>query len=69
MNIHPSNVFLKPDLAGMLRSLALTVQAGGNADDFTRGYLAALIAVATALNIPPADVVDLVTGGDYTGRW
>lgn len=69
ITIRPSNVFLKPDLAGMLRALAMTAQAAGDDGDFTRGYLAAVATVATALGIPPADVVDLVMAGEYTGRW
>lgn len=43
--IRSSDVFLKEDLAGILRALALTTQAT-NDGEFTRGFRAALAAVA-----------------------
>lgn len=47
---------MKRDLAAILRGLGATTAsalhaAGGN-DDYARGYLAALVALATALDIP-----------------
>ncbi len=54
--IRPSDVFVKMDIAAILRALALTISAAP-ADDYRSGYCAALAAVATALSITPADVV------------
>lgn len=60
--IRSSDVFLKEDVAAILRALALTTQAAHDGE-FTRGFRAALAAVAVALNIEsdrsPAGVVGL----------
>jgi hypothetical protein len=62
MNIRSSDVFLKSDLAAILRGMAMTVQAVGKHDDFDLGYLTAVAAFATALNISPADVIEVSRG-------
>lgn len=54
MNIRSSDVFLKDDIAAILRALALTIETVPPSD-YTRGYRAALAAVAVALNIAPSD--------------
>lgn len=53
MDIRSSDVFLKADIAAMLRALTLTAHAVATAEpsDFERGYLTALAAVAVALII------------------
>ena len=62
MDIRSSDVFLKADIAAILQALALTVQAAPDGE-FTRGYRAALAAVAVALHIKgdksPVDVAGL----------
>lgn len=59
-----SHVWLKSDLAAILAALALTA-AGNSPDEYRRGFLAAVAAMAMALGVAPGDVVDI---GDYTGR-
>lgn len=49
-NTRGSDVFLKADIAAILRALALTIEAA-TPGDYTRGYRAALAAAAVALNI------------------
>lgn len=51
--IRPSDVFIKEDIRGILAALALTAQAHDDSE-FTRGFRAALAAVAVALNMEPA---------------
>lgn len=62
--IRSSDVFLKEDIAGILRALALTTQAA-NDGEFTRGFRAALAAVAVALNIEGDKSPDVGSGS----RW
>lgn len=50
MDIRSSDVFLKADIAAILRALALTMQEAGDGE-YARGYRTALAAVAVALNI------------------
>ena len=64
-NIRPSDVFLKSDLAAMLRALAVSAQVTASDGECLRCYLSALATVAVALSIPPADVVDVA----LIGRW
>lgn len=61
MDIRSSDVFLKADIAAMLRALTLTAHAVATAEpsDFERGYLTALAAVAVALNMEPADISEV----------
>jgi hypothetical protein len=61
MQIRSSDVWLKSNITNLLRALALTAQA--SPDDYSRGYAAAIAAVAVALGIAPADVVDITRFG------
>jgi hypothetical protein len=57
MQIRSSDVWLKSDIANLLRALALTARE--SPDEYSRGYAAAIAAVALALGIAPGDVVRL----------
>lgn len=46
-----SEVWMKQDITGFLRALWLTTVAARGDGDYTRGFLAALIVVATTFGI------------------
>lgn len=58
-----SEVFMREDLAAMLRSIAMTANvtsseaASPHAAAYRKGFAAALCAVATAVHIAPADLL------------
>ena len=51
MEIRSSDVFLKADIAAILKALAMTVGAAAPPnDDYSHGFRTALAAIAVALN-------------------
>ena len=65
--IRGSDVFLREDLAAIIGALAMTAQAGERGE-YTRGFMAALAAMAVALHVAPADVIDPGAGSGMVTR-